>query len=430
MRSHLLVATLYAASLSASAAAYAQDEPPPPLDPEEQRALEEALAADAAAQGDAALDTTTGPTAASPPFDPSGAWQAASQSLASMNPSISLILDAGLAWFSVEDTLQTGGHDPTATGFFLQQLEMAVGASVDPYLRFDGNLVFSQFGVEVEEAYATTLSLPFSLQARAGQFLTRFGRQNPTHPHAWSFVDQPLALGTFFGSEGSRGLGAELSWLAPLPWYVEVLVSATEAAGECCARSFFGPEPLPVRSPLDVVYTTALKQFVPFGEDCSLLFGLSAQLGPNPSGPWNRTEIYGADLYLRWRPVRDPTRQSFSFTFEGLERRRQQPGAVLVDRGFYAQAVWRFALRYELGARLEMLRVGPGDPLGDAEGVTTRTTLQASFLPSEFSRLRLQAAYGTPPDEAAVLGSRFLDPVWSAFLTLEVLVGAHGAHEF
>jgi len=26
--------------------------------------------------------------------------------------------------------------------------------------------------------------------SRAGQFLTEFGRQNQTHPHAWDFVDQ------------------------------------------------------------------------------------------------------------------------------------------------------------------------------------------------------------------------------------------------
>ena len=55
---------------------------------------------------------------------------------------------------------------------------------VDPYFRFDSNLVFSQFGVEIEEAYATTLDLPANLQVRAGQFLTRFGRINATHPHA------------------------------------------------------------------------------------------------------------------------------------------------------------------------------------------------------------------------------------------------------
>ena len=66
--------------------------------------------------------------------------------------------------------------------------------------------------------YAAPL-LPHSLQARAGQFLTRFGRLNPTHPHTWDLVDQPFALGRVFGSEGNRGAGVELSWLTPLSWY-------------------------------------------------------------------------------------------------------------------------------------------------------------------------------------------------------------------
>lgn len=425
MRSLRFVVPLYAALLCASAPSHADDDHGPPLSPEEQRALEEALSADAAAREDAPRDASPSST-----LDPLGAWHAASHSLASMNPNLSLILDAGLAWFSDDVPLQRGAHDPRATGFFLQQLELAVGASVDPFLRFDGNLVFTQGGVELEEAYATTLALPFSLQARAGLFLTRFGRQNPTHPHAWSFVDRPLVLGAFFGSEGSRGLGAELSWLAPLPWYVELLVSATEASGACCARSFLGDEDLPVRTPLDVVYTAALKQFFPFGDDWSLALGASAQLGPNASGPLNRTEIYGTDLYLRWRPTRDATRQSLSLTFEALQRRRQVPGDVLVDTGFFVEALWHFLLQYELGARVEMLGLSPGDPLGDAPGLSTRTSVQASYLPSHFSRVRLQAAYGTPPDEGAPFGSRFDAPVWSAFLAFEVLVGAHGSHDF
>ncbi len=460
MQSQALVALLCAAAFSASGPSRAQPSTPPVTAPstqpapspstqpaiapstrpseapelsaEEQRALLEALSADAAVreqtQASGAAPAGEAPDATS--SDPLAEWQAANRALSSMNPSIAMILDAGLAWFSQEDVLQRGGHDPSATGFFLQQAELSLGASVDPFFRFDANLVFAQEGVELEEAYATTLALPFSLQARGGQLLTRFGRQNPTHPHAWSFVDQPLVLGTFLGADGSRGLGAELSWLAPLPWYVELVGSATEAASECCARSFYGDEPLSVRTPLDVVYTAALKQFFPFGDDWSLSLGLSAQLGPNPTGPTNRSEIYGTDLYLRWRPTDDPSRQSVSLTLEALHRRRQAPNALLVDHGFYAQAVWQLALRYELGARFEAVTVAQGDYLGDEPGLTTRSSVELAFYPSHFSRVRLQGAYGSPPDLDAAFGSAFGAPVVSAMLAFEVLVGAHGTHEF
>ena len=180
------------------------------LSAEELAAINASLAADAPAESTQAVQSTGG--------------------AASANPDISLILDVAGAYFS--DTPQmTGGHDPNHTGVTLQQLEMHIASSVDPYFKFDANLVFAQFGVEVEEAYFTTFALPANLRARGGQFLTPFGRINPTHPHSWSFLNQPLVNGKFFASEGSRGLGAELSWLSPLPWYAEVVGSATEGVG-------------------------------------------------------------------------------------------------------------------------------------------------------------------------------------------------------
>src|SRR5688572_18289599 len=188
-----------------------------------------------------------------------------------LNLKIAVILDVAAAYFS-DEPLQLGGHDPSRTGFTFQQLELSIGASIDPYFRFDSNIVFSQFGVEVEEAYATSLALPWGLQLRAGQFLTRFGRINASHPHSWQFADQPLIIGKFFGSEGNRGLGGEISWLSPLPWYVELIGSVSDAGGDCCARSYFGGGDLGVRGIDDFLYTLALKQFFPFDDEWSLSF--------------------------------------------------------------------------------------------------------------------------------------------------------------
>ena len=339
-----------------------------------------------------------------------------------LNLNLAVILDVALSWFS-DEPLQIGAHDPIRTGFTFQQLELSIGASIDPFLRFDSNIVFSQFGVEIEEAYVTSLALPWGLQVRAGQFLTRFGRINPTHPHSWHFADQPLVLGKLFGSEGNRGLGLELSWLTPLPWYVELVASASDAAGACCARSFFGGEDLGIRGLDDFLYTLALKQFFPFDEDWSLYFGLSGQLGPNPTGNDNRTEIYGTDLYLRWRPVDSTTREAFSVQIEGLMRARQVPNDSLRDYGLYAQLVYEFALRWEVGARFEAVTGVAADPLDPAwSDLRTRTAIQATFYPSHFSRVRLQGSWDNPT---------YLDhDVFAVFLNLEVLVGAHGAHTF
>lgn len=383
---------------------------------DEMRALEAALAADA--------DVETEEPAGLP--DPAGTSASSGISngmLSAVNLDLAFILDVAGAWFSADEPLQLGAHDPSRTGFNFQQLEMSIGASVDPYFRFDANLVFSPFGVEVEEAYGTTLALPGNLQVRAGQFLTSFGRLNPTHPHAWTFLDQPIANGKFFGGEGSRGLGVELSWLSPLPWYVELLGSANQADGECCARSFFGGDNPGVRGPQDLLYTTRVEQFFPFSDAWSLLWGISAQFGPNSTGLSNRTEIYGTDLYLRYRPVDSTNRSALGLQIEGMFRTRQVPGALLQDFGGYATLDYQLSARWQTAVRHEWVSGVDDDPLDpDWTGDRHRSSVQATFFPSHFARLRLQLAYDAP--------SWLEEPGYAAMLGLELLVGAHGSHEY
>jgi hypothetical protein len=383
------------------------------------REIEAALAADAAASEAAAPPATA----------PASTLASRRRAAASMNPDLSFIADFAAAYFSDDDHLQTGAHDPTQTGFNLQQLELSVSSNVDPYFRFDANLVFALTGVEIEEAYGTTLGLPFGLQARAGQFLTRIGRLNAQHPHSWNFVDQAFALGRLFGPEGNRGLGAELSWLTPLPWYVELAISSMQANGEATMRSFFGADDLGVEGPADLLYVAALDQFFPLTDDWSLAWGLSGAFGPNPSGRSNRTDVYGTDLYVKYRPI---TSQSFtvvSLHSEWFYRRRQLPGELLHDVNGFLEAFWRFDQRWGTAARYEY-----GSPVLDGSGdVATdpldpewtesrhRVSANATFWPTEFSRLRLQGSRDMPG---------YRSGVWAAFLALELVTGAHGAHVF
>ena len=341
----------------------------------------------------------------------------------SLNPNIAFILDVAGAYFTHETPLQTGEHDPIRTGFTFQQLELSVGAAVDPFFRMDANIVFGEEGAEVEEAFATTLALPWSLQVRAGQFLTRFGRINATHPHTWNFADQVLVLGKFFGPEASRGAGLELSWLTPLPWYVELVGSATNPFLGCCARSFYGDADISIRNVDELLYTTALKQFFPFNDDWSLSWGLSAQFGPNLTAPGNRSEIYGTDLYLRFRPTTSATRAALSWQTEVLLRRRRVPNDRLTDIGLYSQIIWSIDLRWETGVRYEYVTGTQNDYL-DPEWTDDRQRFagQLTFYPSHFSRLRAQVNYDDPMYRP--------DPYWGFILSLEVLIGAHGAHNF
>ena len=379
---------------------------PPPQSPtpsaDELKALEASLAADTA-QSRSTTSSSPGPAAPASALD------------------LALILDVAGAWFSDPAPVQAGGHDPSGTGFTFQQLELSAGASVDPFLRFDANMVFTLFGVEVEEAYATTTALPGGLQVRAGQFLTRFGRVNATHPHAWGFLDQTLMVGRMFGSEGNRGLGAELAWLAPLPWFVEASVSTIEGAGACCARSHATPETLPIETPLDLVTTATLDQFFALSPSLSLMWGVSFQTAPNGTGQNNRTDLYGTDVLLRWKPVGHPNRLAVSWSSEWIHRRAQRPRALRADDAGYSELVGQWTPEWSSGLRAEWAGALEDDPLAASAG-RRRASAQATYAPSHFSRLRLQLNADDVP--------ALTDPVLGVMLGLEVVTGSHGSHAY
>src|SRR6476620_8445777 len=103
---------------------------------------------------------------------------------------------------------------------YLNETELSLQAVVDPYARADFFLSFGRdpetgkYGVEVEEGYLTTLSLPARLQLKAGKFKEAVGRINPMHAHALPFIDLPNAYVNYFG-DGLNDEGASLSWLLP-----------------------------------------------------------------------------------------------------------------------------------------------------------------------------------------------------------------------
>ena len=131
-------------------------------------------------------------------------------------------------------------------------------------------------------------------------------------------------------------------------------------------------------------------------------------------------------MYLKYRPISRQSHTIVSLQAEGITRRRQSAGpdgATLVDTGLYGQLFWRFAQRWATAARYDYVTGAPGDPL-DPEWVSERQRVAAdvTFYPTEFSRLRLQGSADLPAYRP--------DPIYAAFLALEVAVGAHGAHPF
>ena len=366
-----------------------------------------------------------------------------------LNIGFSGLADAGWSSEPNVGSLQRGDHDPAVRGFTIPNEELTLDGAVDPYFKGFVDIVYKldpsgESRFELEEAYVLTTSLPGNLQVKFGQFYTEFGRQNQQHPHAWSFVDQPLGLNRMFGPDGLRSAGLRASWLAPTRWYTEVMVAVLNSAGET-ASSFRSdgsselhggvPVARPVGGLLDLLLVPRIATSIDLTGTQTLLVGASAGFGPNNSGPEARTKIYGADLYWKWKSARAAAGFPFvSWQTEVLFRRYEAaerssaadpavtlPEEKLGDRGLYSQLLWGIKPRLVVGLRGEL--VSGSKAAFDSELRTERYRLSPNltWYPSEFSKVRLQYNY----DNRKEVGSDH-----SLWVQFEFILGAHAAHKF
>ena len=92
-----------------------------------------------------------------------------------MNIGLSALTDFGWSTERNVRSLQRGDHDPRVRGFTIPNAEIALDGAVDPYFKGFGNIVYKldengETGVELEEMFFLTTSLPGNLQQRAGSF--------------------------------------------------------------------------------------------------------------------------------------------------------------------------------------------------------------------------------------------------------------------
>src|SRR5262249_54652600 len=97
-----------------------------------------------------------------------------------LNLSVDGLIAVGASAGTAVEGLEVGGHDPAQRGFTLQNLEVVFDGAVDPYFKAQANVIFQitpegETNLELEEAFATTTSLPRNLQVKVGQYLTEFG---------------------------------------------------------------------------------------------------------------------------------------------------------------------------------------------------------------------------------------------------------------
>jgi hypothetical protein len=360
-----------------------------------------------------------------------------------MNPDISVAIDlaagiAGASPYSLagDDPDFLGGPDDPPAGVTVQEVEVAFQAAVDPYFRAELYLAIPNLrGVEVEEGFITSTGLPANLQLKAGIFRSALGRQNGQHLHLQDFARRPLINEAYLGADGLRAPGLQLSWLVPTPFFLQL-------GGE--ALSVGAPEELAHLATFgggkrtDLTCTVTARTFVPFTDDFSLAAGLHSAWGKTAGVPGEmadtlvragaRTWLTGFDTYFKYKPT-NTSESYFSLAWTTELFVRQVYGtlpddAVLVDGGLYSQLVVRLARRWSLGLRQDFL----GLPSSQLQGRVLRTSFSATFMPTEFSRIRAYVERETQPEANAPLFSGSQN--WAGYLQLEITMGAHGAHPY
>jgi len=350
------------------------------------------------------------------------------------------------------DHIEVGDHDPQQRGFNARNIELAFDGAVDPYFEGFANIVFklnndNETEVEVEEAFLQTTSLPFNLQLKAGQFFSAFGRINPTHPHTWDFADAPIVHGRLLGPDGLRVVGAQISWIVPVPWYSQFILGVQNGRGGT-GYSFRNPgdggmffdrrtTDRELRGLQDFVWIPRWENSVDLSPTQVVLAGVSGAFGSNETGADSRTQIYGADFLYKWKSANAEGGFPFvkwqtEFMYRRFEAGRGENESFPVaetfhDWGLYSQVLWGFKKGWVAGIRGDYLDMEDSRFTDDFERQSrSRISANLTWYPTEFSKIRLQYNHDFLADNF-FLADRDVD---SVFLQFEFILGAHGAHKF
>ncbi len=138
-----------------------------------------------------------------------------------MNPDVSIIADT---FYHFSDS-KFGVGEFTDEDFYFREVELAIQGYIYPGVRaeFFPSFEVAEGEVEIEEAFANFLTLPFNSNLLVGRHRIRFGLVNPTHQEKQDWVDTPLAVQNFFGDHAYVDEGINFSIMAPkIPIPVEL----------------------------------------------------------------------------------------------------------------------------------------------------------------------------------------------------------------
>lgn len=313
---------------------------------------------------------------------------------------------------------------------FPREVEINLFGRIDPYAE---GLVRFEFAEEFEngervtqvklaEAYLTLLTLPYGTRLSVGQLPVMFGALSHLHREALPQPDPPQVLLRFLGEEQFREVGAQFSWIAPTPFFLETVVGVFNGDNDTA----FGRGR--IRDPL---VTGRLRTFFELTDTSALQ--LSASVASGRTADDFRSTLVGLDAKYKYRPdgwqhplltlagealfsIRDTT------VGDGIDSPIEKRTR---DRfGWYAYAEVQPVRRWLAGLRYDWTEY-PLDP-----GREWAVEPYLAFLPSEFLRFRL--AYKHTDRSLPLVTDRgvTIRSFDELLLQATFFLGAHPAHPF
>jgi len=370
------------------------------------------------------------PVAPPPPVAPEpqpvnlgGAGPAASKAL---NPDIS----------AIGDFIGAAGHGANRRIPALEMHESELGFQevIDPYARADFFISFGEHGVDLEEGFLTFTALPAGLQLKVGKMRAAFGKVNTLHNHVLPWADRPLVSQDLVGGEdGINDAGLSLSRILPAPKGIFLEGVAQVYRGDSTNVFHAGKR-------TDISTIGHLHAYHDFSESTNFDLGASYARGHSPFGD-GTNQLYGADLTVRWKPLRRAIYHSFVARSELVWARTTVtlpslafPSiAITKPFGYYVSGDYQFGRRWFIGGRFDRSQRGaclPTNP--DTTPCTTPIpstnllqdtggSLVLTYWPSEFSQIRGQ-----------LRRTRYGEGLTANELIFQFMfsMGAHGAHPF
>lgn len=345
-----------------------------------------------------------------------------------------------------EQGLALGHSDLVARGPLGRAFGAQLGVAAHSH---DGDTEF-----ELEEAWLETRTLPGGLQLRLGRFASQIGHLNEQHPHADDFAERPLLYRGFLGGHWFDD-GLRLNWTAPTPFFLRLgaeVFSGRQLVPEAASSRKPGALTLSAKLGGDIGVSQSWQAGVSYlhnrreavqadegGHGDEDHDGHDEHEGDEDHGADEGHEhehAHGArfggrrtwllDFTWKWAPGGNNRlgQVRISAEFARVSGINRHAGSADHHQAAALAAVWRFQPEWEVGARVDRLRlrIPHGDHFHD--GRLNERALMLAWKPSHSQTLRLQVTQQRDAVGIADAARRALQ------LQYVLSLGAHGAHTF